>query len=290
MITQVNTIRSDYHGFNALAQIALTTSQIELDTVVFDFSSCAFFEANMTAPLHVIVARNYDRLNDVEIVNVQESILLILRKNHFLERFGYSNACDCNQTTLPFKIFKLSAAEQFVEYLEKYMQGRGIPQMSPVLSKKFRQSLLEIFQNAALHSESESGIFVCGQFYPQKQRIDFTIADAGIGIRQNVRRYLRDKSISSCEAIQWAMAEGNTTKTGCHPGGLGLKLIKDFIVLNNGKLQIVSRHGFYQFSAHGENVTKMKNDFPGTCMNIEIKTSDTCQYCLKSELQAKDIF
>jgi hypothetical protein len=141
-----------------------------------------------------------------------------------------------------------------------------------------------------LHSKSESGIFVCGQFYPKKKRIDFTIADAGIGIRQNVRRYLKDNTISSCDAINWAITEGNTTKTRSHPGGLGFKLIKDFIALNNGKLQIVSRYGFYQFTAQGESVTKMQNDFPGTCLNIEINTSDTCQYCLKSELQANDIF
>ena len=34
----------------------------------------------------------------------------------------------------------------------------------------------------------------------------------------------------------------------------------------------------------------MNNDFPGTCINIEINTEDTSSYCLKSELKSEDIF
>jgi hypothetical protein len=60
--------------------------------------------------------------------------------------------------------------------------------------------------------------------------------------------------------------------------------------LNQGKIQIVSRHGFYQFSVQGEKIKKMTHDFPGTCVNIEINTNDPCKYCLKSELQDEDIF
>jgi hypothetical protein len=40
---------------------------------------------------------------------------------------------------------------------------------------------------------------------------------------------LRIDKLDSCEAIKWALTEGNTTKEGDQPGGLGLKLIKDFI-------------------------------------------------------------
>lgn len=162
--------------------------------------------------------------------------------------------------------------------------------MSDALTKRFRQSLLELFLNASIHSDSKSGIFACGQFFPKKHRLDFTIADAGVGIRENVRRYTRRQKMSSCAAIEWALAEGNSTKTGRQPGGLGLKLIKDFIRMNKGKFQIVSRFGYYEFSADGDSVTKMAHDFPGTCVNIEINTKDTSSYCLKSELSSNDIF
>jgi signal transduction histidine kinase len=286
----IGTIHSDINGFDALANVAMQAKGLVLDALEIDFSGCSFFEANMAAPLYAILAHNYDRLNSVDLTNLRPAIQTILRKNQFLTRFGFSEEYDTNETTLPFKIFKLSAGEQFADYLDRYMQGRGIPQMSVGLTKKFRQSLFEIFQNAALHSRSQQGIFACGQFFPSKNRIDFTIADAGIGIRENVRRYLKNKKISSCKAIEWALQEGHTTKTGRQPGGLGLKLIKDFIRLNKGKIQIVSRFGFYEFTFKDEEITKMDHDFPGTCVNIEINTNDPHAYCLVSELKAADIF
>ncbi|OQY12225.1 MAG: ATP-binding protein [Desulfobacteraceae bacterium 4572_19] len=290
MRINVGTIRSDCNGFDNIADIAAKTRGILFDSIELDISSCNFFEANMAAPLYAVIARLRDELNDVSIAHVPSGVSTILRKNKFLSVFNQPDLTDTNQTTLPFKIFKLSAGDQFNDYLDIYMRGRGIPVMSEALTKRFRQSLFEIFLNATIHSQSESGIFVCGQFYPQKHRMDFTIADSGVGIRKNVRRYTGKPKLNSCKAIEWAMTEGNTTKTGNQPGGLGLKLIKDFIQMNVGKIQVVSRFGYYEFSANGESIQKMNNDFPGTCINIEINTEDRGSYCLKSELKSEDIF
>jgi len=289
-VVSVNTVKNNASGFDAVAGIAAATRDLRLDSIELDFSSCSFFEANMAAPLYTVIARLRNDLNDVSIVNMSSEIRKVLRKNKFLKMFNQPNLTDIDQMTWPFKVFKLSAGDQFGDYLDAHMKGRGIPVVSEALSKRFRQSLFEIFLNATLHSQSESGIFVCGQFYPQKQRMDFTISDAGVGIRENVRRYTGKKKISSCNAILWAMAEGNTTKTGNQPGGLGLKLIKDFIKINLGKMHVVSRFGYYEFSANGESLHKINNDFPGTCIHVEINTKDTNRYCLRSELKSEDIF
>jgi hypothetical protein len=290
MKINIGTTRSNWSGFDGIADIAVKTKNVLFDSIELDLSFCSFFEANMAAPLYAVIARLRDELNDVSIANVPSGVSTILRKNKFLSLFNQPDLLDTNQTTLPFKIFKLSAGDQFNDYLDKYMKGRGIPTMSEALTKRFRQSLFEMFLNATIHSQSKAGIFVCGQFYPNKHRLDFTIADAGVGIRENVRRYTRKPKLNSCKSIEWAMAEGNTTKTGNQPGGLGLKLIKDFIQMNGGKIQVVSRFGYYEFSANGEFIQKMNNDFPGTCINIEINTEDTSSYCLKSELKSEDIF
>jgi len=289
MKLNIETIQSDLSGFKNIAEIAKQAKGCFLDSIEFDFSYCSFFEANMAAPLYSVIARLRDELNDVSINNMESGVKTILRKNKFLTVFNQPKLIDSNQTTLPFKIFKLTAGEQFNDYLSRYMKGRGIPTMSEALTKRFRQSLLEIFLNATIHSESKSGIFVCGQFYPQKHRLDFTISDAGVGIRENVRRYTKRK-VNSCNAIKWAMTEGHTTKRGNQPGGLGLKLLKDFVQLNKGKLQIVSNFGYYEFNADGESCDKMDYSFPGTCVNIEINTTDTSSYYLSSELDSNDIF
>ena len=71
------------------------------------------------------------------------------------------------------------------------------------------------------------------------------------------------------------ITEGNTTKTGNQPGGLGLKLLKDFIRMNKGKLQIAFSKISTTNYATGDNCMKLNHDFPGTCVNIEINTQDT---------------
>ena len=120
------------------------------------------------------------------------------------------------------------------------------------------------------------------QYFPNKKRLDFSIADAGIGFRGNVRRRFNNNNISSIAALQWSLREGNTTRTGV-AGGLGLKLLRDFVKLNKGKLQIISRFAYYEYENDLDSFEKMDYEFPGTCVNLEVNTSDSNSYCLKSE-------
>jgi hypothetical protein len=244
----------------------------------------------MAAPLGAVLAGIADRFNAVEIVNVPQMVERIMRKNGFLTQFRYLPLEDSNRTTIPFKRLQRSDEGLFEDYLQRHLKGKGIPQMTEGLGKVFKQKLFEVFQNAVIHSESELGIFVCGQFFPQKQKLDLTIADAGIGIRDNVRRYFNDPKIASVPAIRWALQEGHTTKKGKQPGGLGLKFLHDFARLNKGRIHIVSRFGFYEFNAGQESFAKLENDFPGTTVTLEVNTADTSAYCLASEASRDGIF
>ena len=82
--------------------------------------------------------------------------------------------------------------------------------MSDLLKKKVRECMLEIFINAQAHGDTKN-IFSCGQLYPQKGKIDFSIVNLGSTIQKNVSHY-RQLEISSIEAIEWAIQEGNTTR------------------------------------------------------------------------------
>jgi len=290
MIQYLPTIRSQEEGFENLAVLATEAKELSNSRLEVDFSRCEFFEANMAAPLAAILARVANAFNAVSIVNVPSGIESILRKNRFLVGYGYDPLEDVSRTTLPFRRIQLSEQGLFADYLERHMNGKGIPRMTEGLGKVFRQSIFEVFQNTVIHSRSRLGAFVCGQFYPQYQRMDLTIADAGVGIRINVRRYLRNMKISSVEAIRWALQEGNTTKTGSQPGGVGLKFLHDFVALNQGKIQIASRLGFYEYHDGKETFKKLAADIPGTTVNLEINTGDTSGYRLDSEITSKDIF
>ena len=71
MKLNIGTVRSDCAGFNSIAHIAEQSHEAFSDSVEVDFSSCDFFEANMAAPLYVVVARLRDELNDVSLINLR---------------------------------------------------------------------------------------------------------------------------------------------------------------------------------------------------------------------------
>ena len=289
MIYYLPTIYSNEEGYEHLAELSKETKGLLADRLELNFSRVGFFDANMAAPLGAVLARVADDLNSVEIVDVPPLIERILRKNRFLTHYRYEPLDDSNRTTMPFRRLQLSDEGLFEEYVKRELRGKGIPRMSEGLGKVFKKKVFEVYQNAVIHSGSTLGIFVCGQFFPQKQKLDLTITDAGIGIRESVRRFLGGK-ISSVGAIRWALREGHTTKTGPQPGGLGLKFLQDFVRLNKGRIQIASRFGFYEFDKGKEVFEKMAVDLPGTSVTIEINTGDTAQYCLASEVTPENVF
>jgi len=290
LIHYLPTIHSSQDGYERLADLAKATAKLRASRLELDCSRVGFFDANMAAPLGAVLARVADRFNAVEIVNVPELVERVLRKNGFLTQFRYQPMEDANRTTIPFRRLQRSDEGLFEDYLQRHLKGKGIPSMSEGMGKVFKQKIFEVFQNAVIHSESELGIFVCGQFFPQKQKLDLTIADAGIGIRDAVRRFFGNQEIGSVPAIRWALKEGHTTKKGKQPGGLGLKFLHDFALLNKGRIHIVSRFGFYEFNAGAESLAKMAGDYPGTVVTLEVNTADTAAYRLASEVPSEDVF
>ncbi len=161
--------------------------------------------------------------------------------------------------------------------------------MSPALMNALHISLFEIFNNSVQHANTHLGIFGCGQYYPQRHRLDFCLTDLGVGIHRNVCHHL-GHDLDPEEAIHWATQERNTTKRGSIPGGLGLKLLSEFIDLNDGCLQIVSDAGYWRRQGRTIFKSKMTHPFPGTTVNLGINTSDQNSYQLSIEPDTDDIF
>ncbi len=148
--------------------------------------------------------------------------------------------------------------------------------MTSDFSLRFQQSLGEIFINAQTHSDSELGVFVCGQFYPAEQRLDISISDAGITIPGRVTRSF-GVTLPAVKALRWVLKEGHTTKEDA-PGGVGLQLLRQFVVQNGGCIQIASGGAFWQFCRGTEEFHTVESGFPGTAVNLEVYTGDSKVY------------
>ena len=249
-----------------------------------------WLDADMCAPLGAILYKLRQHLNTVNLRNVAPRIANILSKNGFLSHYGQERIPDDWGTTIPYRRFDVTDDRYFAGYIEQeFIHREEITPMSRGLLKKFRESIFEIFSNAVLHSGTELGIFSCGQFFPRRHTLHFTVADLGIGMQQSIRKH-RDLNLSPEEAIDWATSGNNTTKRGTVPGGLGLKLLREFIDLNGGSIQIVSDAGYWHRQGARTSTVKLCNPFDGTVVSLEIDTADTHSYALSSEFDTDDIF
>jgi hypothetical protein len=285
----IGEIRSDFRGFEMLVGLAERVRAGQYKTITLDMSGATWVDANMCAPLGAILYRASRNLNMVNFEHLTERVERIFEKNGFLSFYGHEKRADIWGTTIQYQRFETKDDRFFGAYIEQHFKNKAIPAMSEALRKKFWESIFELFSNAVIHSKTRLGIFTCGQYFPNKKRIDFAIADLGIGIPQtliNKKRLRLDPE----EAIDWAMRDRNTTKTGPIPGGLGLKLLREFIRLNRGRIQAVSETGYWEQCADGDVVKKaLPHAFPGTIVNIEINTADTHSYILSSE-QTEEVF
>ena len=283
-------IRHDKAGFEALVCLHGQAKDCFFDDIDVDMSAISWFDADMCAAFGAILYRLSKNLNTVKLTNVEKNVVSILSKNGFMSSYGREKIPDRWGTTIPYQRFDVKDDRYFAGYIEnKFMQRSEIPVMSPGLQKKFREGIFEIFSNAVLHSQTEMGIFSCGQFSPKRDRLDFSVADLGIGIRRNVKENA-GLDFAPEDAIIWATEGCNTTKRGQIPGGLGLKLLCQFIDLNEGCIQIVSDAGYWKREKRKTFTARLSQPFPGTVVSVEINTADKQSYALTYELSETDIF
>ncbi|MFH0822386.1 MAG: ATP-binding protein [Pseudomonadota bacterium] len=283
-------IRHSLEGFQALVGLYAQTNDRFFEEIQIDMRRASWFDADMCAAFGAILYRLGENVNSISLEGIPADVERILSRNGFLSNYGREKIPDTWGTTIPYQRYDAKDDRYFADYIEKkFIHRSEMPKMSVGLVKKFRESVFEIFGNAVIHSRTELGIFSCGQFFPKRCKLDFSVADLGVGIRKNVEDNL-GLDLSAEDAIDWATQGTNTTKRGRIPGGLGLKLLTEFIRLNGGRLQIVSDRGYWCLEQESPRKASLMGSFPGTVVNIEINTSDVRSYRLKSELSETDVF
>ena len=222
-------IRHDEFGYRELVTLYSKTRHCLFEDIEIDMRKTVWFDADMCAVFGSILYSLNRNFNFIEIKNIRQEIERILSKNEFLTHYGLESTPDFGGTTITYKRFNLLDERSFSEYVSEQLIDRDeFPEMSSVFRKRFHSRIHEIFNNAKIHSHSNSGVFSCGQYYRDKNQLYFTVADLGVTIPSNVREFT-NMSISASEAINWAVEKRNTTKIGDIPGGLGLSLLREFV-------------------------------------------------------------
>jgi hypothetical protein len=109
------------------------------------------------------------------------------------------------------------------------------------------------------------------------------LADFGVGIPSNVRGFFGKPTIVAENAMRWAFQANTTTKPGGVGRGSGLDVLKRFVQLNRGRLDVFSHDGRAIINHEGEVYLTRRTGFEGTLANLKFVCDDTL-YCLASEV------
>jgi len=277
---------SDFEGYSFLLELESNVQSKFKTEIVLDFSRTIWFEANLCAVLGAIINNTQIRLNNVLFTNINNRIQDVFLRNHFLASFYGLVIPDSSNTTIKYRKNRLTEEKLIKEFLfNELVLKQDFPKLSQAAQKEIIRSIFEIYSNAVIHGNTDY-VYSCGQFYPNKKppRIDFTIVDLGISIKRNVGNFLK-RPLTGIESIEWAIQAQNTTKLKEDniPGGLGFKLINDFVKLNKGKVQIVSADGFWEMKGQTIDSKSFHTEFPGTIVNLEFNLDDKSFYYLTNE-------
>lgn len=286
-------INTNYNSHSELSELCARLADIIAKEVSLDFSKVDFIASNQFAILGCMLDTYRSQYPNTAIyfTYLKKSIQKTIQKNGFHTHLGIEGLPDIHNTTIPYTIFDINEINEFEKYIIlRIFERQDIPKMSEMVKSKIIDNILEIFNNVKEHTHS-SKVYTCGQYFPRKSLLYFTIVDSGETIPYNVNTYCSSKNIKVPDKpLEWAIAPGNTTRQVNTPGGLGLSLLRDFIELNMGQLYIVSGNETYEQNGNDTRHMYMEHSFPGTIVTVVFNLSDETTYHMDSEPFSEIIF
>ncbi len=264
------------------------------DSVIeVNLSEATFIRTNFVAILGLVMEQK--KMQGFEVSIIEPKLPKVKKP---LVAIGFlENNIQRNAKMIHYQKIKLDEKDDFYLNFDTYFTQKARAHLVNVSERLFNiliQKILELFSNAFRHSRSEVGIFCSGQLFPKDKKFSFVIVDGGVGIKTNVYEYidklvngekmkwLRKKiKLSGEQAMRWAVKQGNST-TG--KGGLGLDLIRDFIIKNNGNLDIISNDARYSINNGKESYSSLEREFVGTLIASNIKIDEDRFFKLKGEI------
>jgi hypothetical protein len=281
-VIQIPTLNDGPHDFARLFGIWNDVNDY-FEDIRFDFSRCGFLRPNAVAFLGGLARLVESRMGSVTFdwgTLRHGAVMTILCQNGFAGTFAYP-ASRWDGNSIPYREDNTLDMNGIMDYLTYNWIGKGWVHVSDRLRDAIAGRMWEIYNNAFEHSGTEVGVFSCGQHYWRKNYLILSAVDFGRGIPANVRSFLRQyvdetlvSKLSGAACLKWAFERGNSTCTGGVARGLGLDLLKEFVRLNQGKLEIYSNDGYAIVDKDGERFENRELTFEGTVVHITLRCDE----------------
>jgi len=254
--------------------------------VRFDFSDCTFLGQNAVAFLGGLARLILQRGGKVSFAwdSLADAVAANLAQNGFMSAFSGPRK-PWSGNSIPYREDPQHDPYGFERYLTYLWLGRGWVNVSRGLSEAIVGNMAEVYVNAFDHARAPTGVFACGQHFPNIKELSLSIVDFGVGIPSNVRMFHSSRyapeELSATSCMKWAFQRGTSTKPGGR--GIGLDLLREFVQKNGGRLEMFSHEGYVCVADGRVSYAERPTFFEGTLVNISLRC-DESHYCLASEL------
>lgn len=222
------------------------------DIIRLNFSNTNFISGEMTVLLSMVVESLHNRDYDVQAnyKSLPKSTQNLLSRNGFFKRYKLAPGLSDNKNTV-IQLSKIPCKDEDAvdEYIENKFLAKIESEIEPIFRNEISIFIFELVHNILEHSGADN-VIMCGQHYPNMNKIRFAIADTGIGLPNYI---LSKKSLSSeKEAIEWAFTKGNTTKEleSDTDSGVGLAYIQEKIS-KKASMKLFSNHSYFHIKQDG---------------------------------------
>jgi hypothetical protein len=270
----VLTIETNFHGIDELIKFYGFASQFTYTSVELDLTSVNHIDANLSALIMALAHKlKHNNKNWIFIVfpphmNVffRNGLISHLKGEGNLNSYG-----DNRESAIPLKAFDKEDDDNYCRYLKSEFLGhRGLDYLTKTVKDNLQNHFLEVFINAVQHANPLLPIYACGQYFPEKNILKFTLIDLGCGFLQKISEKTNGSVNDDKTAIIWATDSLNTTKNKAvsGPGGLGLKELKKYCATNNGSFHICSGSGYVNMNGDKTFENNLKIPLQGSLINL----------------------
>lgn len=231
-------ITTSLYGYNKLIAFYGACKEYRRKEILISFENLTWFDANMSALLQAIISKLASE-NDLKFFAnpiALETKFDILIRNGFLGNFSTTRSRTGSEIALTG--FDPNDSEKFVEFVENKLLVHPNLNISDTDRNGLIDAFFEVFGNVQKHARTPLPVYACGQYYPQRRELNFTLVDLGVGYLMPIQEFTDGQVSVAAEAIRWAL-RGNSSLRG-FPGGLGLQNIQRFCKENNSTFGIIT--------------------------------------------------
>ena len=273
----IPSLETNHIGIGELMQFYSYAKAFSCTSVTLNISPINHVDANLSALILALSTKLQIERKVKLFVELGDGKGVFFRNgliSHLMGNGNKSEYPDDRESTIALTTFSPDADETYCNYLcNDFFSHRGMDNIPRKIKDALRSHYLEIFTNVGLHANTSLPVFSCGQYFPEKRQLKYTLIDLGDGFLKNIYKSTMGEVKDDKTAILWATEGINSTKDKIlyGPGGTGLKEIKKYCNENNGSLHICSGTGYVNMMSNRTFEYNLRTPFPGSIINIILR-------------------